>query len=135
MTRANLKKYKTLFNYYYHSIKVNTKSPRICINWNPPFQTQIYLDFNSIHKMLFFELQKKNFHVWFFFLVSVNDNNFLFFFQVFVLTITPSHIGIIHTLWQITQKLKEPNWKPDDTPKHEKIITEDLLNFNKNVLR
>ena len=29
--------------FYYHSMKVHTKRPRICINWNPLFQTQIYL--------------------------------------------------------------------------------------------
>ena len=44
MTRANLNKSKKSLDFYYHSIKVHTQEAQdLHNNWNPPFQTQIYL--------------------------------------------------------------------------------------------
>ena len=43
MSRVNLKKW-SLLDKYHRSIKVHqSRRPRICINWNPAFQAQIYL--------------------------------------------------------------------------------------------
>ena len=43
MARANRKKSKYFSTYTTTASKYIPKRPRICINWNPPFQTQIYL--------------------------------------------------------------------------------------------
>ena len=63
---------------YHHSIKVHTKRTRICINWNPHFQTQVYLakvslnvsivKQNLLHKkqflkILWIEVGKKGFQL------------------------------------------------------------------------
>ena len=43
MARANLNKSKKVLTSTTTASKYIPKRPRICINWNPPFQTQIYL--------------------------------------------------------------------------------------------
>ena len=43
MARANLNKSKKVLTSTTTVSKYIPKRPRICINWNPPFQTQIYL--------------------------------------------------------------------------------------------
>ena len=43
MVRANLNKSKKVLTSSTTASKYILKRPRICINWNPPFQTQIYL--------------------------------------------------------------------------------------------
>ena len=43
MARANLKKSKKVLTFTTTASKCMPKRPRICINWNLPFQTQIYL--------------------------------------------------------------------------------------------
>ena len=43
MARANLNKSKKVLTFTTIASKYMHKRPRICINWNPPFQTQIYL--------------------------------------------------------------------------------------------
>ena len=43
MARANLNKSEWLVTNTTAALKYIPKRPRICINWNPPFQTQIYL--------------------------------------------------------------------------------------------
>ena len=43
MARANLNKSKKVLTFTTTASKCMPKRPRICINWNPPFQTQIYL--------------------------------------------------------------------------------------------
>ena len=43
MARDNLNKSKKFLTSTTTASKYITKRPRICINWNPPFQTQIYL--------------------------------------------------------------------------------------------
>ena len=43
MARANLSKSKKVLTSTTTGSKYIPKRPRICINWNPPFQTQIYL--------------------------------------------------------------------------------------------
>ena len=43
MARANLNKSKKVLTFTTTASKYIPKRPRICINWNPPFQTQIYL--------------------------------------------------------------------------------------------
>ena len=43
MARDNLKKSKYFSTSTTTASKYIPKRPRICINWNPPFQTQIYL--------------------------------------------------------------------------------------------
>ena len=43
MARANLNKSKKVLTFATKASKYISKRPRISINWNPPFQTQIYL--------------------------------------------------------------------------------------------
>ena len=43
MARDNLNKSKKVLKSITTASKCMPKRPRICINWNPPFQTQIYL--------------------------------------------------------------------------------------------
>ena len=43
MAKANLNKSKFFLTSTTPASKYIPKRPRICINWNPPFQTQIYL--------------------------------------------------------------------------------------------